>query len=117
MGVASNARSLLAFLVVAGAGLALCRPDAIAQTTMKPGDALRPLYATVDDIAEGKDHPNLYFSRRERQLRALSPCRAANREPSAPEASSGRRAEAFHGIEPLNRASQRPDRAGAARRS
>ena len=50
-----RARSLLALLVVAGASLALCRPNAIAQTTMKPGDALRPLYATVDDIAEGKE--------------------------------------------------------------
>ena len=50
-----RARSLLALLVVAGASLALCRPNAIAQTTMKPGDALRPLYATLDDIAEGKE--------------------------------------------------------------
>ena len=50
-----RALSLLALLVVAGASLALCRPNAIAQTTMKPGDALRPLYATLDDIAEGKE--------------------------------------------------------------
>ena len=55
IGIASNARSLLAFLVVAGACLALCRPDAIAQTTIKPSDELRPLYATLDDIAEGKE--------------------------------------------------------------
>ena len=46
---------MLALLVVAGASLALCPPNAIAQTTMKPGDALRPLYATLDDIAEGKE--------------------------------------------------------------
>jgi len=50
-----RAPSLLAPLVVAGASLALRRPNAIAQKTMKPGDALRPLYATLDDIAEGKE--------------------------------------------------------------
>jgi len=45
---------LYAFLAVAGTSLALCRPDAIAQTVMAGPDELRPLYATPEDIAEGK---------------------------------------------------------------
>ncbi len=55
MAIEHKARSLLVFLVVVGAALGLCRPDAAAQTTIKPGDELRPLYAMPDDIAEGKE--------------------------------------------------------------
>ena len=55
MAIEHKARSLLVFLVVVGAALGLCRPDAAAQTTIKPGDELRPLFAMPDDIAEGKE--------------------------------------------------------------
>ena len=55
MAIEHKARSLLVFLVVVGAALGLCRPDAVAQTTIKPGDELRPLFAMPDDIAEGKE--------------------------------------------------------------
>ena len=55
MAIEHNARSLLAVLVVAGATLGLCRPDASAQpTTIKPGDELRPLFAMSEDVAEGQ---------------------------------------------------------------
>ncbi len=53
--MASNARSLVAFLVIAGAGFGLCRPAAIAQTAMAGADELRPLFATPDDIEQGKE--------------------------------------------------------------
>ena len=53
--MASNARSLVAFLAVAGFGFGLCRPDAIAQTAMAGADELRPLFATPQDIAQGKE--------------------------------------------------------------
>ena len=55
MAIEHKARSLFVFLVVAGAALGLCRPDAVAQTKIKPGDELRPLFAMPDDIAEGKE--------------------------------------------------------------
>jgi cytochrome c553 len=55
MAIEHNARSLLVFLVVVGAALGLCRPDALAQATIKPGDELRPLFAMPSDIAEGKE--------------------------------------------------------------
>jgi cytochrome c553 len=55
MAIDHKAWSLLAFLVVIGAALGLCRPDAAAQTTIKPGDELRPLFAMPDDIAEGEE--------------------------------------------------------------
>jgi cytochrome c553 len=54
MAIEHKARSFLVFLVVVGAALGLCRPDAFAQTLIKPGDELRPLFAMPDDIAEGK---------------------------------------------------------------
>ena len=55
MTIGCKARKLAVFLVVLGAALGLCRPGAIAQTAMKPGDELRPLFAMPDDIAEGKE--------------------------------------------------------------
>jgi cytochrome c553 len=55
MAIERKAWSLLAFLVVVGAASGLCRPDAAAQTTIKPGDELRPLFAMPDDIAEGEE--------------------------------------------------------------
>ena len=55
MAIEHKGRSLLVFLVLVGATLGLCRPDAMAQpTTSKPGDEFRPLFAMPDDIAEGK---------------------------------------------------------------
>ena len=55
MGMASNARSLVLLLMVAGAAFGLCRPDIAAQTTINRADELRPLYATPEDIAQGKE--------------------------------------------------------------
>ena len=49
-----KSRSLFLLLVV-GAALVLCRPESLAQTKMNPGDELRSLFATPDDIAEGKE--------------------------------------------------------------
>ena len=46
--------SFIAFLVVVGATFALCPTGALAQTKMSPGDEVRPLFATPDDIADGK---------------------------------------------------------------
>ena len=42
-------------MAVAGFGFGLCRPDAIAQTAMAGADELRPLFATPEDIAQGKE--------------------------------------------------------------
>ncbi len=47
-------QALVLSLAVAGVGFGPCRPDAIAQTAMAGPDELRPLYATPEDIAEGK---------------------------------------------------------------
>ena len=55
MGMASNSRSLVLLLIVAGAAFGLCRPDIAAQTTINRADELRPLYATPGDIAQGKE--------------------------------------------------------------
>jgi cytochrome c553 len=55
MAIEHKAWSLLVFLAVVGAMLGVWRPDAVAQTTIKPGDELRPLFAMPDDIAEGKE--------------------------------------------------------------
>ena len=55
MAIEHKARSFVALLMVAGAALGLCRLGALAQTTIKPGDELRPLFAMPDDIAEGKE--------------------------------------------------------------
>ncbi len=55
MGIASNPRSLVAFLAAASFGFGLCGPDAIAQTAMVGADELRPVFATPDDIAQGKE--------------------------------------------------------------
>jgi cytochrome c553 len=45
----------LAAMAAVGAGLALSGADVIAQSPPKPGDDLRPLYANVDDIRDGKE--------------------------------------------------------------
>ena len=55
MAIERKAWSLLAFLVVVGAASGLCLPDAAAQTKIRPGDELRPLFAMPDDIAEGEE--------------------------------------------------------------
>ncbi len=55
MAIEHKGRRCLALLVVAGAALGLCGRGGLAQTTLKPGDELRPLYAMPDDIAEGKE--------------------------------------------------------------
>ena len=55
MAIGYNARSILVFLSVISSTFGVCRPDATAQsTTIKPGDELRPLFATPQDIAEGQ---------------------------------------------------------------
>jgi cytochrome c553 len=55
MAIERKGWSLLAFLVVVGAALGLCRPEALAQAKMNPGDELRPLFAVPDDIADGNE--------------------------------------------------------------
>lgn len=50
-----KARSVFALLVALSVALGLFRSDAIAETAIKPGDELRPLYVTPDDLAEGKE--------------------------------------------------------------
>jgi cytochrome c553 len=47
-------RALALSLAIAGVGFGPCQPDAVAQTAMAGPDELRPLYATPEDIAEGK---------------------------------------------------------------
>ncbi len=54
MAIELRVRSLLVSLALAVAALALCRHDVLAQTALKPGDEMRPLFAMPDDIAEGK---------------------------------------------------------------
>jgi cytochrome c553 len=55
MATGQKSRSLILFLVVVGAALGLCRPEALAQAKMNPGDELRPLFAVPDDIADGNE--------------------------------------------------------------
>jgi cytochrome c553 len=55
MAIGHKARSLFVYLCVVSATFGVCRLDATAQqTTIKPGDELRPLFATPQDIAEGQ---------------------------------------------------------------
>lgn len=55
MAIGYRARSLFVLLFAVGAMLGLCRLEATAQpTTIKPGDELRPLFATSQDVAEGE---------------------------------------------------------------
>jgi cytochrome c553 len=55
MAMQHKASSLLVFLVAVGASLAACGPEAAAQSvTIQPGDDLRPLFATSQDVAEGQ---------------------------------------------------------------
>ncbi len=55
MATRRKARKLAVLLVVLGTALGPCQVGAIAQTAMKAGDELRPLFAMPDDIAEGKE--------------------------------------------------------------
>ena len=55
MATEQKSRSLFLFLAVVGAAFGLCRLESLAQTKMNPGDELRALFATPDDIAEGME--------------------------------------------------------------
>ncbi len=48
-------QSALRFFAVFGAGFVLSLSGASAQTPLAPGDETRPLYATSDDIRDGKE--------------------------------------------------------------
>ena len=50
---------MLAAVAALSAGLALASMDAVAQTALKPGAELRPLYATGSDVADGKELADL----------------------------------------------------------
>jgi cytochrome c553 len=55
MAIGYQRRSLAVFLFAVGAMIGVGWPDAMAQSpTIKPGDELRPLFATSQDVAEGK---------------------------------------------------------------
>ena len=47
--------SALRMLAAGGAGFVLSLSGASAQTPIAPGDETRPLYATSDDIRDGKE--------------------------------------------------------------
>ncbi len=54
MAIELKARRLVVVAMAASAALGLGGLGASAQTAIKPGDELRPLYAMPDDVAEGK---------------------------------------------------------------
>jgi cytochrome c553 len=59
MAIDHKAWPLLGVAAALSAGLALALTGAVAQTALKLGDELRPLYASSSDVAEGKELADL----------------------------------------------------------